>query len=276
MKIKPLARPKNPVEWAKIEKNQMERLIYQETGHYFVWIDKQLDVDWRTTDRHSQNEEKEHNFICNQVADLESMPLESLDKPIIINFKRMLGESLARSLGNDNQGAKYILDKARAYIEARSLEKSKIWYSCYATLFAIPVATVLLVTWTAKEMTMLFWGQSAPFVFLAGGAGAIGALFSIYIRQGKSVTDSRSGEMTHAIEAGSRILAGTLSGAFIWLAARTGLVTSLLTTSASIPLAVCVLGVASGMTERWVPSIIEKVVKNRSNVKNAKNSGDDL
>ena len=81
------------------------------TNEFIVFIDSDLDVDWKTSDEYDQkgheNIEK-HNLILNRVATLECIPNEHQNKKVRLNFKRMIAEGVARSLKHDYENAEKI------------------------------------------------------------------------------------------------------------------------------------------------------------------------
>src|SRR6185437_5640191 len=94
-----------------------------ETDTFIVFIDNDIDVDWVTSDAydvHGHKDAVKHNEILNRAAGLECIPNDHHKENIRLNFKRMVGEGVARSLDDDYDSADAILDKAEAYIADRN------------------------------------------------------------------------------------------------------------------------------------------------------------
>lgn len=110
--------------------DEIEHLVMEDKD-FIVFIDKNLDVDWMTSDKYDENEptkREDHNNILNLVAKLECIPSDHHPKNIRINFKRMLGEAIARSLNYDEGNATKMLKDAEEYIKERNNEKSRYWF----------------------------------------------------------------------------------------------------------------------------------------------------
>ena len=106
---------------------------------FIVFIDDDLDVDWQTTeayDTRGHKNETQHNDILNAVARLEATPCSELPYSIRLQYKRLVGEGIARSLAHDYGNAKTILHTAEKYIRDRSEETSRYWYLTASTVMA--------------------------------------------------------------------------------------------------------------------------------------------
>jgi hypothetical protein len=92
-------------------------LILATTG-YIVFIDHELEVDWKSSkgwDKlHSKNRGK-FAEVLNRAAEIESADWDSTDEPKTLKFKRQVGEAIARGLDGDFEHAARMLDKAESY-----------------------------------------------------------------------------------------------------------------------------------------------------------------
>jgi hypothetical protein len=70
------------------------------TSTFIVFIDEDLDVDWKTTDKFD-HDNAENNAQCariiNRAAILEAADRDSSNEKRTINFKRQIGEAIARA-----------------------------------------------------------------------------------------------------------------------------------------------------------------------------------
>ena len=101
-------------KWPGIE---VEHLVL-ETDEFIVWLDHDLDVDWQTSKKYDEAGPKDpvaQNEVLNLAAVLECVPSDHHERDIRLNFKRMIGEGIARSLDHDYESARKILELARAY-----------------------------------------------------------------------------------------------------------------------------------------------------------------
>jgi hypothetical protein len=75
-----------------------------EADRFIVYVDPKGDVLWETTPEHDAegpSDAARHNEILSEEALIESTPCSALDPAALTNFKRLLGEAIARSLEND-------------------------------------------------------------------------------------------------------------------------------------------------------------------------------
>src|SRR5208282_4294644 len=108
---------------------QVEHLILEATD-FVVWIDKDVDIDWQTSQKYDEAGPKdptEWNAVLNRVAALECIRNDHHSRNIRLNFKRMIGEGVARGLDHDYESAKNILEQAGSYISDRNVEIARYW-----------------------------------------------------------------------------------------------------------------------------------------------------
>src|ERR1700685_2400110 len=128
---------------------QVQHLIL-EADEFIVWIDPDLDVDWQTTQKYDEGGPEnpaEHNEVLNLAAALECVPNDHHQASIRLNFKRMIGEGVARSLYHDYDSAKDILEKARQYISERNVEKARCWQLYTACTLGLVSLILALALW---------------------------------------------------------------------------------------------------------------------------------
>lgn len=71
------------------------------TADFIVFIDNELDVDWKTTDSYDEVNKKndaECARIINRAATLEAADRDNSNDKRTLNFKRQIGEAIARAL----------------------------------------------------------------------------------------------------------------------------------------------------------------------------------
>lgn len=195
-----------------------------ETDEFIVFLDSDLDIDWITLpsyDAEGPKSPAEHNDVLNRAASLECVPNQHQNRSIRLNFKRMVGEAVARSLDHDYDSAKKMLEQARLY--------------------------------------MRVWGESAYFLVLAGVAGALGAVLSMIFRMGDTFPTSEAPMPLHILEAASRVFAGCFSGLLIAGSIKVGLVLPVFRNAGQTHLAMLIAGMVGGASERWAPSLIAKI-----------------
>src|SRR6266446_4499931 len=149
--------PETP-KWPGIE----IRHLILDADEFIVWLDKELDVDWLTTKQYDDEGPKDsvlHNEMLNLAATHECIPNDHHETNIRLNFKRMIGEGVARSLDHDYESAKEILDQARTYVADRNIEKARFWQLRTACIFGIILLIAALILWTIRGLLTTSWGE---------------------------------------------------------------------------------------------------------------------
>lgn len=192
------------------------RHLILSSDDFIVFLDNDLDVDWSTSQKYDDNETedaaKELNEILIRAATVECIPNDHQEENVRLNFKRMVGEGVARAIERDYDSAKKILEAARLYIETRNVEKARYWQLCTACALGVVLGFSGLTLWWFRARPIQACGEPAYFLILAGIAGSIGAVLSMILRMGRSFPTSEAPRALHILEAASRILAGYLSG----------------------------------------------------------------
>jgi len=227
--------------------------------NFIVFIDHDIDVDWATADKYSPQDPKAHNSILNRAALLESRPCDGLSESIRLNFKRMVGEAIARSLQHDYKNAEQMLLQAEKFVTARNDEIARSWYLGSSAVTASAFVLIGLGLWSFRGWFKVQIGELPFFLIISSVAGAAGALLSVVLRMGKSNVDGLAGRRIHFLEGGFRIVAGTISASVVSLAVYAGVFLPIFTEIKKQNIAMVLAGLVAGISERLVPSLIEKV-----------------
>lgn len=171
----------------------------------------------------------------------------------------MVGEGVARSLKHDYPGANQILDEAEQYISQRNRELARFWQLSSGASLALSLALIGIIIWVCREPATAAIGRTALFLILSGLAGALGAFLSMVFRMGTAMPTSEAPCRLHILEAFSRILAGAISGLLISAFVKIGLLFPAASKTLDLELTMVVVGLAAGISEKWVPSIVEKL-----------------
>lgn len=94
------------------------RYLILATERYIVFIDDELEVDWKSTaewDQTLASQRREFDAILNRAASVESSDWENSDTQTTIKWKRQIGEAIARGLDTNFAGAVEMLDRAKDY-----------------------------------------------------------------------------------------------------------------------------------------------------------------
>lgn len=234
------------------------------TDDYIVCLDKEFDVDWKTSDEYDKNghnDEVEFNKILNNVALFESRPQHHLKNENRKSFRRMLGESVARALAHDYKSAESILEQAQDFLLDRSREKSREWYLTTCALSTMVICLIISIIFLFREEISLSFGIRNLDLLVSIIGGTIGAFMSITLRLGKSSIEADSGVYLHILESISRTIAGSIAGILSGVLIKIGILMPAFNTGDSILLTLFSMGFVAGASERFIPSFISKIEK---------------
>jgi hypothetical protein len=230
---------------------------------YIVWLDKDREIKWLTTDQYDQRDDqrgaadrRKFHGIYADAAVLTSTPCHGLSEEAELHFKKLVGDALWYNFEHDYQTANRMLREARTYSRLRSEEISRSWYlSASAVMAAIMIALGLSI-WIWREPIMLALTANFVWLCLAAVAGSCGALLSVIWRSGHLKFDSSAGRTLHYLEGISRIWAGALSGVLVALAMKSEFVLAPLTRGENTMTVIMLAAFAAGAGERLATSII--------------------
>jgi hypothetical protein len=234
------------------------------TRDYAVWLNKDLEVWWTTTESFGQTWDKkaeslkklsEWGRIMNRVTDLQAVPINYLLREQTMAFRCMVGEAVVRLFEHEFRHADDMLRRAGRFVAARNQERARVWY----VLASVGAAGALVSISAIGYLVYRLGGFGlTPYELLSAlGAGAAGALLSVLYRVGKSPLDSSAGPALHRLEGAARILVGGIGGVVMLLAARSGLALSILQNSGFPGLLLAAF--AGGVSERLVKVMIKRV-----------------
>lgn len=234
------------------------------TDDFIVFVDPELDVDWATSSKFDEQgylDPVAHNNVLNRTALLESLPTYDLNPKIRLSYKRMLGEAIARSLRHDYLNAGTILDESETFINARNEELARSWYLSTGGVITSIVLFCGFFIWQEREIVKLAVGDTLFWLIITSVAGASGALLSIIMRMGKTSLDCSAGKTLHQLESASRIVAGMISAVIAALAVYAEIIFPVLSKHGNARAFLVLFAMIAGASERWAPSIIEKLEK---------------
>lgn len=249
----------NADKWGKLD---TLKVLVLDTEHFIVFIDHDNDLDWITSDEYDAKGHKDiskHHDVVNKIALLECKPLNHFDDKTIVNYKRLLGEALSRSLKDDYVKALNILEHAEGYIKDRGSELARKWYLDTAGKTTIIILIVGIYAWMFRVSCVEIFGKTAFYLYLSMVSGALGALLSIIFRMGKENLDCLAGKEIHERESIFRIVAGMLSAYLGALLVSADLFLPVFSKVNKTEVALVLIGFIAGMSERFAPSILGKV-----------------
>jgi hypothetical protein len=240
---------------------KVKRLVLS-CEEYIVFIDHEDDLDWSTSNQYDEADRGDRvarNGIINEAALLEVTPCEGISPARKLQFKRLLGEALARSFDHDYAGARQMLKAASDYILACNYEISGRWFLSASIAIAGTAASIGAIVWAFRIYVIGALGLGAFWVIITASAGAVGALLSVIERSGRLTLDSSSGRALHNLEAAARVITGAISGVVVGLAIRSELILSALARGDHTSIVMLIAAIAAGSGERLVSTIFAQV-----------------
>ena len=219
---------------------------------YAVYLDDELYVEWICEEFPPGAPE-----IMNRISWLEAKPIDMLQQTQQRTFRRMLGEGAARALSGNLDEANDILDKAEAWITARSQEVARQWLLRGSAILALPLTVAAAILWFNRAPFIARWGPGEVDLLMATLLGSLGAHLSIIWNTRKAPCVPEAGRTVHYLESFARVVAGMSGALIISLAVRADWMGGVLRTGAHA--STFLLAIVAGISERLVPSFVENV-----------------
>lgn len=253
----------NEKPWGNLQ-SRTTLLIQEIERRFIVIVDDNYHVYWETTDEYDDQGHKDRkawNDFLNNAALVEAVPFNHFSKDIRLNFARLIGEAHVRALEHDYLNAKKMLEEAANYVNRRNQEQSRDWYLSASGVTAIAVVFIGSLIWLYRTQIIATLGYSFTSLLMAGVFGAMGAIFSIILRMGKSNLDSSSGRRIHYLEGVSRIAVGSISGIVSIMAIKSGFIVPAFLKAPNSNWSIMLFALIAGISERLIPSIISRFEK---------------
>ena len=238
--------------------NKRINMLIDSEVEYIVYLDDEYFVQWSMSEECKQA--AEFGEIANRVGHLETASMMLLRPDQIKPFRRMLGEAMARIIGDaDAKQARAVLKIAEEFLHARGAERARQWY--FAAASSVSSACVLLFAslWIARAWVSAWIGNNAFDVVTGMLAGGIGAILAISTSTKPLKSDASAGPWIHRMEGVVRVGTGVTGALLVALAIKANVVLGF-TKSFDDPLAALyVFCFAAGWSERFVKSMVNRV-----------------
>lgn len=213
---------------------------------YIVYIDKDNDIDYIDTRDIDSSQIKRH---VARLQHAEAVPSKHLPERFQIEFKRCLGVGYVHALESNFDDLDSIIASAGRYLESRNHE--------YSRRLLLGTGLAVAAAAAGTGLGLYLSGCRNPWVF---GIlfGILGSFVSVWQRSSQTVTSSAGGLVLHMLECLSRIMIGTIFGMVAMTAVRCHVILPQMT-SANELYAYILISFAAGFSERFIPSIIEKI-----------------
>ncbi|UDQ98938.1 hypothetical protein AAEX28_02340 [Lentisphaerota bacterium WC36G] len=251
-------------------------LILHYEGKFVIGIDNEYDIDWESTGEFEKeiikNEYRDKiDHILNEIALKEIRISKKWPKDVLIQSKRIIGESLARVFSFQYESALKVLKQADQFIADKSIEVARYWTLISSFKTVVTIIAIGLVCLFFKPLFLQYFSENVYRGLINGCCGSLGAFLFVLLNLGKLNVNSTSDKTLHTASGISRILIGLFSGFFIGIVIKSGLFLSIFKDNY---LAIHALAFMAGISETLVPSIISKIEsKNiKESTKKIKNS----
>lgn len=238
------------------------RLIYKDKKT-LVYIDQGGYVAWACSQQLKEIKEDTGQLLI-RAGEIDQIPTSYLSKDQIVTARRYIGEAIARILrGEDSAEINAFMDKTELWIRKRNEECCRMWKlkgSFVTAAIVIIIGTLLLVFRFQVEGWI---GLTALEIFFGGCAGCFGALLSVVSRAGtlklNPKLDPSASKKQHIFDGVMRIIAGGGGAVFVATAIKANLLFGLINSSPAQFQMSMVFCMVAGISERFVPSIVDRV-----------------
>jgi hypothetical protein len=237
--------------------NKKIHTLIDSDDSYIVYLDAEFFVEYSWTANYGKAADG-FAEVANTVAHLESLSIIYLAGDQKVLFGRMLGEAMARIVGDrDGERAKEALGTAISFLNARSLERARLWYLKASALTTIICIICGVTLWVFRDSLIAIAGSNVFDISLGGMAGAIGSFLSIWIQPDRIKMDAGALKLVHLWEGAARIVIGVACALTMALAIKSGIVLSVTKYTEHPLLYLLVICIAVGFSERAFLNLIE-------------------
>ena len=241
--------------------NQKIEILIAKTKKFIVYLNEDYDVEW--SENFNENEfAKDYGDVINRMALLETSSIVLLGSPHLLPFRRLLAESVARLLDDENSKSAYeILDQAEEYLKIRSAERARFWYLGSSFLFTAFLILFSIVYWLFKDFFIIYIGEIGFEITFVSLFGSSGALISIISRSSSIKMDALAGARAHYMESLARIAFGVVGALFISVGIKANIILGIANSNNNSMLFLILFSIAAGFSERIVPNLLRKMEK---------------
>lgn len=229
----------------------------KKTG-YIVYIDLEDDIDWidLRDDFWNAEDKKQRDAFIAQLNVLQFHPCQNISDEDKFTFKKMLGSIYVLALQKQFDAIPTIMKETENFIIQRNKEAAR---TMYLELSGV-IAFIVLVFWIF-DAHYLMWCKE----WVAGIAmGILGSYVSVWIRYGKVTMKGLSSRWLHYLESISRLFIGGVFAIVSMTAVKCGVILSN-SDPTLLRFTFALVGFASGFSERFVPSMIERFIDSKTN-----------
>jgi hypothetical protein len=224
---------------------------------FIVFLDDENDVDWidNRTDFYTEEEEKIKQQWIAKLDAVHMEPCTNISDEDKQTFKKKLAIGYELVMVKCFDDIQEVIDECYRFVKSRNREVSRSLF----IMTSAPMA-ILAIAIMAYNIDVVKWHPAWVTGFCSG---IIGAFVSIWTRYGKTAMTGLSSKLLHFAEALCRLLVGAIFALVAMEAVKCGLLLSSIDVSLMVYTS-ALIGFVSGFSERFVPSLVEKIAKNES------------
>jgi hypothetical protein len=237
-------------------------LIISEIG-YIVFLDDDTNVHWSCNKDYRNMMPEGCGSILNRVGVLESESVLLVSKKKRILVRRLLGESIARlfEASKDTQGSDRILDKAEKLMDDIGNTSSRMWYLGGSSVMGLAALLLMIVAVYYKACLEKFFGPNSFELIMGSLCGAPGALLFVAYRADSIIMNYAMGFRIHFFEGMLRGFVAVIGALIVALGVKADVIGGFATKTIDPLLLTMLMCLASGASERLLPSLISKLDK---------------
>ena len=228
---------------------------------YIIFIDREYDIDFIDYREDEDNSnQKEMNRAVARLQIAEAVPTKHLPKNVQLEFKRILGTAYINAFNGNFEDVEEIISVAEDYLKKRNREYSRNLFlssGLPAAVLAFLVGWMMYNGFLGLSLARNPWYYGIIF-------GVLGTFVSIWTRYGKVNNSGMGGFWLHILECISRISIGAIFALVAMVAIRCGIILPTLQGNDEL-LAFILVSFIAAFSERFIPSIIEKITRNEDN-----------
>lgn len=243
----------------KIEDRYLIQYRIDETKQegFIVFLDEEYDIDWvdTRTDFFSDEEEKVKQQWIAKLDAVHMEPCSNISEEDRLTFKKKLAIGYELVMVKCFGDVQAVIEECYRFVKSRNREVSRsLFLLASAPMAIIAIAVIIL------DIDVIKWHQAWVTGFCTG---ILGAFVSIWTRYGKKSMTGLSSRWLHIAEALCRLLVGAIFALVAIFAVKCGLLLSNIDVSLMIYTS-ALIGFVAGFSERFVPSLVEKIAKDES------------
>lgn len=182
----------------------------------------------------------------------EATPYLNLRESEIIAFKRKLACGYTLGFQRKFNAVDSIIEESLMFLHQRNMEAARTLSLEAGGIIAVIVAIIGLILYLHGCGNKWYYG----IIF-----GILGAYVSIWTRYGKLAMTGLARKWLHYLEVSSRLFIGAIFAVVVMFAIKCGLVFSNIGSDIAV-FEYSLAGFISGFNERFIPSLIEKIINN--------------